>query len=254
MKRIILRTGVAASTLCLLAFSAVQAATVDIVRLDTDARESVHGIRDNTGTYGSDLIGAQITANYADGSSENMTWWSNPQTFTEPNGYTYTTIDGYANGDNIDMMLLWDGFEVTTTSLLTSLSINLLPAGVVFDTDPSLDDSPGGGSTPGTSFGFPMELYSEYASLTGSVTATYTGIVNLFGAPAAGDLFTTMTVDFSNLSAGGILGDIAFRSDMDAMRYTDDLSPVPLPSSLSLLLLGLGGLGLRRHASRRRAA
>lgn len=257
MKHTFLRTGAAAAALFVTSFGTAQATTIDIVRLSSDARESVHGIRDDTNTLGTDLNGTQITATYADGSSEVIVWHSNAQTITEEGGYTYTTIDGHANGANIDVMLTWDGFEVSTSSLLTSLSIDLLPTGAVFDTtytfDSDADGNPNPLSTQGSSFGFPFELYSQYADLEGSITATYSGIVNLLGAPAVGDLFTTMLVDFSNLATSGVLGNIAFRSDLDVMRYRDDLSPVPLPTSLSFLLLGLGGLGLSRRVSKRRS-
>jgi Ca2+-binding RTX toxin-like protein len=57
----------------------------------------------------------------------------------------------------------------------------------------------------------------------GNVTATYSGIVNLVGNPADEDLYTTMLVDFSGLSGGGILGDVNWNSDIDTMRYHGDL-------------------------------
>ncbi len=234
-------------------FNAVEAATIDIVRSGAELIESTHGLRDDTGTDGTDLDGAMITATYADGTSEQITWEGDPRIFTDPDGSTYGSINGWARGADTDLFMSWDGFEMTTTSVLTSLSIDLAPASAVFDTTFIFDDNdPNGESTQGSSFGFPFELYSGYENLEGAITATYTGIVNLVGDAPVGDLFTTMSLDFSMLLGGGILGDLGFRSDIDVMRNEGDLSPVPLPTSLSFLLIALAGLGLTHLAGRRR--
>lgn len=242
----------AGAALYLSSFSAIHAATINIVRSDAQQFESVGGIRDNTATDGHDIDGAVITAYYADGTSEQITWVGDPSTWTNPDGSTYGSTEGSASGDNINLFMSWDGFEMTTTSVLTSLSIDMAPANTVFDTTYDFDHT--GYSTVGSGFGYEFELYDGYEALEGAITATYSGIVNLAGAAAVGDLFTTMTVDFSQLAGGGILGALDFRSDLDVMRYEGDLlSPVPLPMSLSFLLLGLGGLGLTRRVSKRRA-
>lgn len=233
--------------------NAADAATIDIVRSGADQFESTYGLRDDTGTDGTDLDGALVTATYADGTSEQITWEGDPRIFTEPDGSTYGSIDGWARGANTDIFMSWDGFEMTTTSVLTSLSIDLAPASAVFDTTFIFDDNdPNGESTQGSSFGFPFELYSGYENLEGAITATYTGIVSLVGDDPVGDLFTTMSLDFSMLLGGGILGNLDFRSDLDVLRTEGDLSPVPLPASLSFLLLALAGLGLIHLAGRRR--
>lgn len=233
---------------------AIQAATINIVRDDVERFETVHGLQDNTATYGSDIAGAVITAHYTDGSSEQITWEADPSVWTNPDGSTYGSISGWATGSDVDLSMSWDGFEMMTSSRLASLSIDMAPANAVFDTTYIFDYDPNGGSTQGSSFGFPFSLYDGYEDLEGAITATYSGIVNMNGLAAAGDLFTTMTLDFSMLHLGGVLGDLNFRSDLDVMRNEGDLlSPVPLPMSLSFLLLGLGGLGLTRRVSKRRS-
>lgn len=243
----------AATALYSLSFSPTQAAVIDIVRSNSGQLESTHGLRDDTGSYGTDLDGAVVTAHFADGSSEEIIWEADNSIFTNPDGSTYGSISGWADGNDVDLFMDWDGFEMTTTSLLTSLSVDLAPASAVFDTTFIFDhNDPNGESTLGSSFGFPFELYSGYENLEGLITATYSGIVGVAGAQPVGDLFTTMSIDFSMLAAGGVLGELGFRSDIDVLRVPGDLSPVPLSASLSFLLLGLGGLGLSRHIGKRR--
>jgi hypothetical protein len=188
--------------------------TIDIVRLDENPHESVNGIRADTSSRGVDLEGATITATYADGSTEALTWHAlDPYTF------------GGASGTDIDMSFGYDFHELTTTKLLTSLQIDLQPASSVFDTTLDMNDFPVGLSTPSSLNGYPFELAPEYDSLSGDIKVTYSGIVNLTGSPAVGDLFTTMVVDFSNLSSGGLLGDLSWKSDIDTMKDAGDLIP-----------------------------
>ena len=185
---------------------------VNIVRLDTDPSETLYGIRDDTSSRGVDLAGSLIVATYADGSVENLTW----EAF---DAYT----NGGAAGTDITMAYGYSDHELTVTKHLASLQIDLTPASSVFDTTATLDDDPLGGSTQGSSFGFEFRFLGDYADMGGAVTVSYSGIVNLVGNPAEGDLYTTMLVDFSALSGGGILGDVTWNSDIDTLRYQGDL-------------------------------
>ncbi len=188
--------------------------SIDIVRLDENPHESVNGIRADTSSRGVDLEGATITATYADGTTEVLTWHAlDPYTF------------GGATGTDIDMSFGYDWHQLSTTKLLTSLEINLQPASSVFDTTATQDDDPLGGSTPGSLHGFPFEVSPDYAAMSGDLAVTYSGIVNLTGSPAVGDLYTTMVVDFSGLPSGGLLGDFSWNSDIDTMRDAGDLVP-----------------------------
>ncbi|WP_299613167.1 PEP-CTERM sorting domain-containing protein [uncultured Tateyamaria sp.] len=258
MKRFYLSSGAAVAALVLSSLGTANASTISIVRHNDAEVEMVGGIRDDTSTYGSDLAGARIYAHYADGTNEEIIWESHARTFVEPNGETWSTTEGGASGTDIDLSMTWDGFVVTTRNVLSYITIDLLNAGVVFDTTTTFDydwmGNPTNGSTLGSSFGYGFEYYDEYEPLPGHTTASYYGVVNEVGEEAVGDLYTTMTVDFSGMENNGIFGDVAFRSDLDALSIADGLSQVPLPSSLSLLLLGLGGLGLRqRHLNRAKA-
>ena len=232
------------SAFCLLFAGTAQAATINVLREANNPHQTAYGLHSNTGAEGHDLDGAQVTAEFGDSANETLTWTADPLIYSEPDGETYRSINGYANGDDINLFMSWDGFEMTTTSLLTSLTINLAPGNAVFDTTGTFDNDPNGGSTPGSSYGFGLHLYESFSNLPGSINVVYSGIVNVAGALAVGDLFTTMTIDFTGLQDGGILGDLSFRSDIDAMRYDNDLSPVPLSASMTFLLFGLLGLGL----------
>ncbi|OUS37242.1 hypothetical protein A9Q94_06475 [Rhodobacterales bacterium 56_14_T64] len=191
--------------------------TIDIVRLDEDPYESAVEIRTDTSSRGVDLEGAQITATYADGSTETLTWYA-----TDP----YT--NGAATGEDINMSFGFSWHDLTTTKNLTSLQIDLAPANSVFDTTFPLDNDPLGGSTPSSQNGFPFKVSPEYEDMAGSVEVTYTGIVNLAGSPAVGDLYTTMIIDFSGLPDGGLLGDLMWNSDIDTF---EDSVPVDLTAS-----------------------
>ncbi len=191
--------------------------TIDIVRLDEDPQESTVGIRTDTSSRGVDLEGAQITATYADGSTETLTWHA-----TDP--YTY----GGATGTDINMSYGYSWHDLSTTKLLTSLQIDLAPADSVFDTTFAMDDDPLGGSTPSSKNGYPFKFAPEYEDMSGSVKVTYTGIVNLAGSPAVGDLYSTMIIDFSGLPDGGLIGDLKWNSDIDTF---EDTVPVDLTAS-----------------------
>ena len=178
----------------------------------TNPHVSVLGIRDDTSSRGVDLAGARFVATYADGSTEVLTWAA-LDPFT----------NGGASGADIDMFFGFAVHELTTTKLLRTLEIDLAPASSVFDITFPMDDDPAGGSTPSSNNGFPFRLGDDQPSLGGEIAVTYAGPVNLAGQSAVGDLFTTMTVDFSGLPGGGLLGALRWNSDIDTMRIAGDL-------------------------------
>lgn len=191
---------------------------IDISRTDGNPHESVHGIRADTASRGVDLDGARIVATYADGSTEVLTWKA-----LDP----YT--NGGASGNGVELFYGNDWHELSASKLLTSLEIDLQPASSVFDTTFTTDDDPDGGSTQGSKNGFPFHLAPEHDTMGGTLDVAYSGIVNLQGSPAEGDLFTTMVVDFSGLPGGGFLGDLKWNSDIDTMKVSGDLVPASVP-------------------------
>lgn len=188
--------------------------SIEIVRLDENPHETVHGFRTDTMSRGVDLDGAKIIATYADGTTETLTWRA-------IDSYTY----GGANGANIDMSYGYDWHHLNTTKALASLTIDLQPASSVFDTTTDYDDYPVSASTPGSKNGFPFQLEPSYANLGSKIAVTYSGIVNVQGTSAVGDTYTTMTIDFSQFPGGGLLGDLQWNSDIDTLEKAGDLIP-----------------------------
>ena len=188
----------------------------DPITLDGVRYQTTDGIRADTSSRGVDLAGAVIVATYGDGTTESLTWAAfDPYTF------------GGATGTDIAMSFGYAEHILTTTKLLTSLEMNLTPASSVFDITTTMEDDLGGINTPTSKNGFPFKILSDDEAETGSVTATYSNIVSLTGHPAEGDLFTTILIDFSGLSAGGVLGEIRWNSDIDTLETAGDLVPVP---------------------------
>ncbi|WP_333696741.1 Hint domain-containing protein [Phaeobacter italicus] len=190
--------------------------TINIDRQDGTPRETAHTVREDTSSRGVDLDGAQVTVVYTDGTSETLTWQA-----LDP----YTT--GGATGENIDMFFGFSWHELSATKPIASLEIDLAPANSVFDTTFAMDDDPAGGSTPTSKNGFPFKLAPEYEDLAGTITATYSDIVNFEGSAAVGDLYTTMTIDFTGLEGGGFVGDLQWNSDIDTLTgpYKDSTPP-----------------------------
>ena len=206
---------------------------VNVQRLDQDPHVSLSGMRESTTiARGVDMAGAIVTAVYTDGTSETLTWQADdPFTF------------GSATGSEIDMSFGFEAHQLTTTKRLASFEIDLQPSSAVWDTTAADEDqNPFAASTPGTSFGFPFDFVSGSAPLAGNVGVTYSGIVNLAGQPAEGDLYTTMSVDFSGLENGGLLGYVEWNSDMDPLEVAGDLVPDQLVETD-------GSVGLKISAS-----
>lgn len=213
--------------------------SIDITRVANNPHVSVNGIRADTSSRGSDLAGSIIIATYHDGSTETLIWEAfDPYTF------------GGVVGSNVNMSFGFDQHNLSTTKLLTSLQIDLAPSSSVFDSTVFEDVDPNGPSTPGSLFGFPFEVAPPYADLAGDISVTYSGIVNLAGRPADGDLYTTMRIDLTGLAAGGLLGTLEWNSDIDTMRDAGDLVPADTgqPSDLiDFAAFGVSGFQIGRQ-------
>lgn len=241
-----------AATFVLSGMTAAHAASVTINTEPGITMETEFGFRSDTGTRGVDLAGSQVTATFDDGTSETVTWMAfDDFTLGGANGDRWSLFQG---GD-ANTSLISDGRLMTSltldmsTSQSNTLSSDAVPVPVsqgasLFDILPEED-----GSTDGSAFGFPFEF--TFNAPEGTVDVTYSGAVNIVGAEAVGDLYTTMHIDFTGLDLGGFTGESIYRTDQDTLLIAGDLTPtaapVPLPAGLPLLMLGLGALGLARR-------
>lgn len=240
--------------------STAQAATVLVETKPGIAMVSQDGIRDDTGTRGVDMAGAIITVTFDDGSTDTKIWQAfNPFTEGGVNGDRWSLyqtdsdrVSIVADGRVITRMVV-DSSTSNSTSNVGSSIPDVFEGAALFDISPANEDLGEAGSTSGSSFGFPFEFTNNEPACAGDdcVIVTYSGEVSLAGQPAVGDLYTTMTVDFTGLDAGGFTGTSVYTTDMDVLRTRGDLRPlsasVPLPAALPLLLVGLGGLRLLRR-------
>lgn len=242
--------------------SAAQAATV-LVETETGvAMESTYGLRADTGTRGVDMAGAIVTVMFADGTTDTKIWQAyDPYTEGGVNGDRWSLyqtdserVSIVADGRIITKMVI-DSSTSNSTSRAGVPEVDVFEGAALFDINQADEGFGDPDSTQGSAYGFPFSYTSNEPLCTRSAldctVVTYSGIVNLAGQAAIGDLYTTMTVDFTGLDAGGFTGSSVYTSDMDVLARANDLRPlgasVPLPAALPLLLAGLGGLRLLRR-------
>ena len=157
---------------------------------------------DNRNARGSDFDGSVVTAEFADGSTETVTWRALDASSGEARG---TNILIEATGSTH-----FGGFMISTTETLTKLTMETLPGGkVFFDIGRAFEG--GAGNTENTGGGNPVIVVDADASVSGTIAATYSGIIGLEGDGFSSDAYTTVEIDFSGLSSGGVDGAIDSR-------------------------------------------
>lgn len=233
----------AASVAAVTLISPAQAATVDVHLVLDTVYTSATGVRSNSATYGTDLLGMTVGATYADGGSETFTWVQ-----TNPNNAFATGLSPSSS----DLGLTYGGnaFNLDADRRIESMTVNLLGANVIFDAGGYANSDPR--NSPTTKVGIEFDIISGILGLPGYVAATYYDHVQIGSHLTGEDAFASLFIDFSNLEFGGFLGALTWRSDLDVLAANGPLvpvSPIPLPAGFSLLLAALAGLGFARRRS-----
>lgn len=188
------------------------------------------------------MIGLGITATFANGFSQTLSWA--PQTSGLAPCFGISTTGGVVGtgwsicGTGNTSAMLWQ--FTGGTNAITSLQFDGIPSNIGFDrTLPS----PGtGGSAAGQDF-LP-DLNGDGFADNPDWIVTYSRQILLNGAAAVGDVWGSLSVNFG---ASGYSGNFSFLQDTDSFVPIATPRPLPEPPTIALLGLWLAGLGLSRH-------
>jgi len=186
---------------------------------------------DNFQTTGADMNDMSVTFNYADGGSATLAWAA-----------TGLQSGGVFDG-NVSLSLDGDTFSadwlLTTNRAIDNIFIDGGLGSTVFDTDFG-----GNIGTVGSAAG---NTFSTLAAI--DINVTYSGIVGVAGNPGVGDIWRYLAIDFVRDFGGPNGGKLSFLQDTDNLFIKGDLKPVPEPSTVLLLLIGLVFLIMARRRS-----
>ena len=140
-----------------------------------------------------------------------------------------------------------DGFVIAGNALLLNNQAGNLPRSIALDNlTPSLTlTRAGGGAFSLVSFDYSCVFRCNFTVGTTAFTSGSTSSNSFTTASPVGFTDVTSLVFTRNVSTHAI--------DNIVLTYDDDLTPIPVPAALPLLLAGIGGLGLMARRKRKSA-
>jgi hypothetical protein len=203
--------------------------------------DSITGVA-NFVTLGDAMAGMTVRATFADGFTETLVWAA-----TGP-GAGGVTGDGWSvnqSGDTFnDLSWAVDVTRLDGQGLpieLSELHLEGAPGLTLFDVEP-----PNGSFTtePGTENSASGKRFVSDLADDDDIVATYSNQIQINADPPVGDLWHTLTIDFSGRDDGGVFGSFAFSQDADS---DERLIQVPEPFGAALLGFALLGFGMARR-------
>ncbi|MFV1968338.1 MAG: hypothetical protein ACC628_23175 [Pirellulaceae bacterium] len=224
--------------LCVLLFSMVWVGIAEAavsVFFDSGTTNTTNALT-GFSTTGDLMAGMDVTAFFADSSSETVTWASLGAPAGKATG-TGWFLSELGNTFSADWTL-----SNSTGQSLTRLLIDAGPGDTVFDTFFG-----GNFGTPGSGRGKDFTVTSGLGSL--DIDATYRDEVALTGFSPVGDLYRYLDIEFTSVGAFASGSSLKYITDTDNILFAGDIAPVPEPLSFCIwgLLAGLGIAIGRRH-------